>query len=285
MIGSSVGLTLVLCGAAALAAGPGSAAPAPTASSARSATAGALPAPTTSQHYIVNLEGRFRAVRRIGFNVMDVGPSRDEIRTLPKGTKGLVYLGQDCPTRANRTFRREVRRLAGNGRVFGYFLSDEPNQRSCRRGPAALASRARFIRRASHGTQRSFIVLSDSYHAFRPRVTHVTMVGLDPYPCSRAHPRCAFGMIRQKVHAAVRAGIPRTAIVPVYQAFGQENTSSHYYNLPTRSQLRTILQRWAAQVPHPIMDYTYSWGHQSSSNPTLRDAPRLRGLLSRYFGG
>jgi hypothetical protein len=278
-------LVLTVSGAAAVAAGPGSAAPPP--APAASALPAAVPAPTTQYHYTVNLEGHFRPVARLGFNVMDVGPSRAMVRTLPRGTKGLVYVGQDCPHRVNRAFRREIRPLAHNPRVLGYFLSDEPDERSCPRAPAALASRADYIRRVSHGTQRSFIVLTNDgpYRAFRPAVTHVSMVGLDPYPCSKAHPRCAYYKIRQAVTEATRAGIPKAAIVPVFQAFGQERTRSHYYNLPTTSQLRRILARWAVQVPHPIMDYTYSWGNQSSSNPTLRNAPGLQRLLSSYFAG
>ncbi len=131
-------------------------------------------------------------------------------------------------------------RLAANPRVFGYYLSDEPDVAGCPKGPAALATRARYIRRASHHTQQSFLVLSDStsYHAYRPAVSGVSMVGLDPYPCSIAHPRCAYGKIKEKVTAALRAGIPLGTIVPVYQAFGQEHTSDHYYNLPTGAQLQ-----------------------------------------------
>jgi hypothetical protein len=253
-----------------------------TAMSARSA----LPAPTTTHHYIANI-GRPRAVKRLGFTVLDTGDSRAEINALPKGTQALVWLGQGCPTRITDAFRRQVSRLATNPRVFGYYLSDEPDVAGCPHGPAALATRARYIRRVSHRTQKSFVVLSDSssYHAYRPAVSRVSMVGLDPYPCSIAHPRCAFGKIHEKVTAALRAGIPLGSIVPVYQVFGQEHTSDHYYNLPTGSQLRTMLDRWAALVPHPKMDYSYGWGHQDSANPTLRDSPTLQAVLQAYFAG
>lgn len=248
-------------------------------------TARALPAPTTPYHYIANVGAHTRAVKRVGFTVIDTGHSLEEIRALPKGTRALVWLGQDCPTAATRAFRRQVHRLSHVSRVFGYYLSDEPDAASCPGGPAGLASRASYIRRQSNGAQQSFIVLSDSYHAYRPRVTEVTMVGIDPYPCSVAHPTCAFGKIKEKVTAARRAGIPRRTIVPVYQAFGQENCTDHYYNLPTRDQMATMLQRWAAQVPHPPMDYAYGWGHQDHANPTLRDADSLKTLFATYFGG
>lgn len=250
-------------------------------------TRAALPAPTTDHHFIANVADRTRAVKRWGFTVIDTGHSREEIRALPQGTQALVWLGQDCPTRADRGFKRTVRRLAHNTRVFGYYLSDEPDIASCPHGPGGLASRARFIRQLSNRQQQSFIVLSDSdsYHAYRPAVSRVSMVGLDPYPCSTAHPRCDYSKIKEKVDAARAAGIRLGAIVPVYEAFGQENTKSHYYNLPTADEMTVMLQRWAALVPHPRMDYAYSWGHQGSANPTLRDSAPLKELFRSYFAG
>jgi hypothetical protein len=251
------------------------------------ASASALPAPTTSHHYLVNVGDATRAAKRWGFSVIDTGHSREEIRALPKGTQALVWLGQDCPTPADHAFKRIIRQLGHNSRVFGYYLTDEPDVSSCPHGPRALASRAQYIRKVSGGKQQSFIVMSDSdsYHAYRPRVTRVSMLGLDPYPCSVAHPKCDFTKIKEKVDAALAAGIPLRTIVPVYEAFGQEKTSDHYYNLPTAAEMTTMLQRWAALVPHPRMDYAYSWGHQGSANPTLRDSASLKQLFRTYFAG
>ncbi|HEY3531231.1 MAG TPA: hypothetical protein VGK78_18960 [Nocardioides sp.] len=244
-----------------------------------------LPAPTTSHHYIANVGSATRAVKRLGYTVIDVGAVGEEIRNLPAHTQGLVWLGQDCPTRANRAFKRVIRRFAHSPKVFGYYLADEPHKSGCRAGPAALATRADYIRKQSGGVQQSFIVLDDSYHAFRPWITHVTMVGIDPYPCSTGSHGCDFTEINDDLGTALNAGIPRRTVVPTYQAFGQENTSSHYYNLPTRDQMRAMLHRWARLVPHPPMDYTYGWGHQDSANPTLRDSTGLKRLFSRYFAG
>jgi hypothetical protein len=244
-----------------------------------------LPPPTTPYHFIANVGSHTGAVKRLGYTVIDVGAVGEEIRALPRHTQGLVWLGQDCPTPANRAFRRVIRRFADSHRVFGYYLADEPHARGCPGGPAALATRADYIRKQSGGAQQSFVVLDDSYHAYRPKVTHVTMVGIDPYPCSTAHPHCAFGDIKDDLDAALRAGIPRRTVVPVYEGFGQENTSSHYYNLPSRDEMRTMLHLWASLVPHPPMDYTYSWGHQDGANPTLRDSRGLKRLFTRYFAG
>ncbi|MGH3444799.1 MAG: hypothetical protein ACRDPB_05445 [Nocardioidaceae bacterium] len=245
-----------------------------------------LPAATTGNHFIANLGGS-RAPAKLGFTVFDTGDSSQQIRHLPRGVKSLVWMGQGCPTPADASFRRTVRRLAKLKRVFGYFLSDEPHVSECPGGPKALASRASYIRKVSHNRQKSFVVLdrTEDYHAFRPKVTHLSMIGLDPYPCSTAHPHCRLHEINEAVNPAVKRGIPRNRIVPVYQVFGQQNapSSERYYNQPTARQLRAILTRWAALVPHPPMDYTYGWRHQDSANPTLVDSTALQQVLKAYF--
>ena len=235
-------------------------------------------------HYIANVDGA-RAARRAGFTLFDTGASRREVNALPRGVRALVWLGQKCPTPATSGFKASVRRLAANKKVFGYYLSDEPHIGDCPGGPAALRSRAKFIATATQGRQRSFVVLSErvDYRAFRPAVTAVSLVGLNPYPCSVAHPSCDFTKVRSKVRAAVNAGVPRTRIVPVYQAFGQSGTSDDYYLLPSPSQMRTLLRTWARVVPHPVMDYTYSWANQSSSRPTLVDSPALQTVFRSWF--
>ena len=234
-------------------------------------------------HFIANLDGARRKPRRAGFNLFDTGPNRAVIKALPPGVKAMVWLGQSCPTAADRPFRRTVRRLAGQGKVFGYYLADEPHIADCPDGPAALATRTDFIRKVSNGRQKSFIVLEHAdYHAFRPRVTHASLIGVDSYPCSVNG--CVFGKIREKVRMARRSGIPLRKIVPVYQAFGQAYPGG-YYVLPTLAQERRILRVWAAVVPDPVMDYTYGWGHQDSANPTLADSPELQEVFRSRFAG
>ncbi len=248
------------------------------------AAVGAAAAPSTGNHFIANLHGS-RAPMKLGYTIFDTGSDPEVIRALPAGVRALVWLGQKCPTRANARFKRKVRRLSRMHKVFGYYLSDEPHVADCPRGPAALATRARFVRTVSGNRQKSFVLLSElrDYRAFRPRVTHLSMVGLDPYPCSVAHPDCALSKIGEKVRAARRRGIPLRKIVPVYQAFGQEKLRNGYYNLPTAREMRGILARWAKLVPNPPMDYTYGWGNQGSADPTLVDAPRLQRVFADVF--
>jgi hypothetical protein len=243
-----------------------------------------VPPATTSRHFITNLDDSVRP-KRLGFNIFDTSATRSDVHGLPRGVKALVWLGQKCPTVADRPFRRTVRRLADLKRVFGYYLSDEPHVADCPGGPLALRSRADFIDKVTDGRQVTFIVLNDDadYRAFRPRVTHVDLFGLDPYPCSVANPSCDLSKIDEDVGTAIDAGIRKAEIVPVFQAFGQELTDDPYYTLPTARQLRDILRRWAELVPHPVFDYTYSWGNQGSADPTLVDAPELQELFTTYF--
>jgi hypothetical protein len=252
-------------------------------------TAAAVPLLTAAatKHFLVNLQGSTRPMS-LGYNVIDVGSDTQQVNALPGGTVGMVWLGQKCPTTADAAFKGVIDRLASNPRVYGYYLSDEPHIADCARGPAALETRADYIRLASGGRQRSFIVLSKAadYKAFRPTQTRVSLYGLDPYPCSTAHPTCDVSMIPDKVNKAVAYGIPRGRIVPVYQAFGQGRTAGGgYYRLPSATQLQAILQAWSSAVPDARLDYTYGWGNQSSANPTLVDTTTLQAVFKDYFAG
>src|SRR3954470_2249847 len=226
-------------------------------------------AQTPTRHFVANLKGA-TAPFSLGYTLAD-NSSFSSLSTLPTGVQSVFWLGQKCPTPADSTFKAKVDALASNAKVFAYYLSDEPPIGACPGVPAALRSRADYIRAASGGRQKSFIVLSKvaDYKPFAPASSHVDLVGLDPYPCSIAHPQCDLSKIGEKVAAARSAGVPLTAIVPAYQAFGQERTTSPYYNLPTATQEHAILTEWKRLVPSPVMDYTYGWGNQSSANPTL----------------
>lgn len=240
-------------------------------------------AQTPTRHFVANLKGA-TAPFALGYTLADKS-SVSSLSTLPTGVQSVFWLGQKCPTPADSTFKAKVDALASNPKVFAYYLSDEPHIGDCPGGPAALRSRADYIRAASGGRQKSFIVLSKvaDYKPFAPASSHVDLVGLDPYPCSIAHPQCDLRKIGEKVSAARAAGIPLTAIVPVYQAFGQERATSHYYNLPTAAQEHAILTEWKRLVPSPVMDYTYGWSNQASANPTLVDSLALQKVFATFF--
>jgi hypothetical protein len=266
-------------------AAPAGAATTPTATS---ATRSGLARAAAPHHFIVNAR-RPNAVKRLGFDIIDTGTSSSQIDALPSGTQAMVWLGQKCPTAVDAAFRSVINRLATDRQVYGYFLSDEPHISDCPKGPAHLKARSAYIDKRSNGRQRTFMVLSkttpSSYHAFRPRASGIDLFGINPYPCSVPHPSCIYSLIGLRVRNALHAGIPRWRIVPSYQTFGQEHIAGHYYNLPTRYQLKRMLNIWSNLIPHPKLDFTYGWGHQVTSNPTLVDSTGLQDLMHRYLTG
>jgi hypothetical protein len=233
------------------------------------------------------------------------------VDSLGTGQRALVWLGNldnaDCaaPDYSWTRFTAAVDALAGHPKVFGYFLADEPHPKACPNAAADIRRRADYIR-AHDPSHLSFIVVVDGSNqcdggygcelsALRPAQTHVDLIGLDPYPCNvdNAAGGCTYRKIGDTVRRALASGIPASALVPVFQAFGQacRTDGAPYYRLPSEAELRTILARWRALLPHPAFDYTYTWGHQGSACPTLSDAdgrngyPDLQSVLRAHNTG
>lgn len=268
------------------------------------APAGAA-APTA--HFTVNLGGHYAAASRAGFTVFDVAGStgnpgglRATLATLPPGAQAMVWVGNldnssATPGFTLGQFQAQVDALAGDSRVFGYFLSDEPHPAQFRSAAADIAVRADYIRAHAPG-QRSFIVVLDGtnscggtygceYRALAPAKTHVDLVGVDSYPCHFGAP-CDDSQIGARVSSAVANGVPLAQIVPVYQAFGQEGkASSPYYRTPSPTELEQMLAAWQVAVPHPVLDYAYSWGTQSTSPQALANHPELRRVVKAHNAG
>jgi hypothetical protein len=249
-------------------------------------------------HYIANTGADAASVARLGYNLFDTGSDPQTVAALPAGGRSLVWLGpldnEDCasPGYSWLQFTTAVNRLAGNSRVYGYYLSDEPHPRVCPSAAADIRQRADYIR-AHDPTHRSFILIVDGtnqcggsygceYDALRPANTHVDLVGLDPYPCNVTGSGCVLSKIDDAVRRAEAHGIPSSAVVPVFQAFGQSCASSNYYRLPSPADLRGILAHWAAVANKPSFDYTYTWGHQGSSCPTLVDSADLQAVMQGH---
>ncbi|EWT05771.1 hypothetical protein N864_21835 [Intrasporangium chromatireducens Q5-1] len=254
------------------------------------ATAASATTPKTA-HFTVNLRGSYAAAKAAGFNVFDVAGStsnpagvRSKLNALPKGSKAMVWVGNLGKAAGKQGFTRaqfkaQVNALARDPRVYGYFIADEPHPTRYPSVVAEIRARADYIR-AVAPAQKSFIVVLDGsnycgkrlgceYAALAPAKTHVDIVGVDSYPCS-TRAGCKFGKITERVNTAVRAGIPRNKIAPVYQTFGQ---AGGYYRMPTAAELKTMLATWRANVPSPPLDYAYSWGTQSSAPQALVNYP------------
>jgi hypothetical protein len=212
-----------------------------------------------TKHYTAN-ETSYTASDAIGFNVHDTGMSTSTINALPAGSQALVWVGigaSNCSATLSSTFTSFVLANAANPRLFGFYLTDEPLDNTC---VAAVTAYTKYIHDNAPG-KKSFILLTDwpgTYAAYRPAVTNVDLIGLDPYPVKDG--KYDSTLISQQVNNAVAAGVPLSRIVPVFQTFGGEG-----WDAPTAAQLTTILAQWAALIPNPPLDYAYSWGTQSNA--------------------
>lgn len=243
----------------------------------------AAQATAATMHFTANENGAFATTHALGFNLHDAGPTKAEVDGLPAGDRAVVWLGEKCPTGVSQGLTSAVSALAGDSRVEAYYLSDEPHAASCPQGAANLAAEADYIHAHAPG-QLAFIVLLDTgsdYSTFAPAHTHVDAVGLDPYPCNVNLGGCDYPHIDDQVHQAESAGIGSGVIVPTFQAFGDS-----YYLMPSPSQLQSILDEWAKLVPHPVFDYTYSWGCQSGSlSSCLSTSPGDQKVMAAHNGG
>jgi hypothetical protein len=253
---------------------------------------GGAPAHRTTLHYAANHNfgprGRY-LLRRFGFTLADVS-SPSTVRLLPPGVKALVYVGL-CGGNT-RHFRSVTTRFRPAWRVFGFYLMDVPDQRSCR--PRHLAAESRFIhRRFAHAV--TFIELENVSSSRHPRFgayttphTGIDLFGVAPYPCRSELHGCDLAMIKQYVQAARRDGIARRQIVPVFQAFGGgrwRDDGGGRYLLPTARQAHAIVCRWHQLVPHPVFDYAYSWGVQRHDAALVTAPARLRRVFIAHNTG
>jgi len=214
--------------------------------------------PSGTRHFVANEEGAYATTAALGYNLHDAGADPAQVNALPYADKAIVWLGEKCPSGATPAFRAAVDALKDNPRVFGYYLSDEPDDPLCASGAKAEAD---YIHSVAPG-QYAFLLLTDfpgTYQAYRPAATNVDLIAIDPYPCQYpVSGGCDLNRINTEVDAAIAAGIPRERLVPTFQAFGQTTT----WFAPSAAQLQSILDRWAALLPTPVFDFAYTWGCQ-----------------------
>ena len=281
----------------------------------------ALIAPTVTYHYAFNTQAGIADLIALGFNIFDITGSKTKpastlalVNALPEGTQALVWLGnlgnaakgQSCPAPgfSDAEFKAIVDILSNNPKVFGYNLSDEPHPSVCPDAASAIRARSDYVHTNAPG-QKTYITILDGsnmcpegegceYRALRPENTHVDLIGLDPYPChfdSAGLPvPCDISKISDRVQSAIANGIPGSAIIPVYQAFGQEGRldgKSIYYRTPTTTEFQDMLDLWKSLVPNPVFDIAYTWGIQCAKSScvapqSLKNHPELQLLIKQH---
>lgn len=224
------------------------------------------------------------------FNLADVS-SLAQMDSLPDGARGLVWIGQ-C-NGADDKFISTVRPFIGHGKLFGFYLMDDPDPTGQHFPLCAadnLKAESDWIHANVPGAQTFILLMTmtssrtpsfkDTYN---PANSHVDLYGIDPYPCRTELNGCDYGQIDRYVAAAEAAGVPRNKMVPVYQTFGGGrwiNDGGGRYVLPTASQMQQIFARWDALLPTPVFDFAYSWGPQNG-DWALAGSPELQALFLR----
>ncbi|HVH74582.1 MAG TPA: hypothetical protein VM755_06665 [Stellaceae bacterium] len=237
--------------------------------------------PQTSLHYAANGNISSSGVYlpgADGFNLADVS-SVGALKSLPRGVKGLVYLGL-CGG-ATSHFIKTVKQFIGRLRLFGFYLMDEPDPSTCQAGN--LKAEADWIHANAPGVE-TFIVLMNMSSATNPSYantynsanTDIDLFGLDPYPCQQQFGGCNYKVIPAAVAAAEASGIAASQIVPVYQAFGGGGYSA--WLMPTGAEETQLLATWSSVVPAAVFDYAYSWGVQNSDQ-ALSTSPDLQAVF------
>jgi hypothetical protein len=251
-------------------------------------------APKTDLHHAPN--HNFDAINnflpgKVGFNLADVD-NVGQLASLPEGAKGLVWVGQ-CKG-VDAAFVKAVQPFVGRPNVFGFYLMDDPDPTG-RYNPLCTADNLKaesdWIHAHAAGA-KTFVVLMKLSSSKAPLFintynysnSHIDLYGIDPYPCRTEISDCDFGMIDRYVAAADAWGIPRDALVPVYQAFGSGNwrdDGGGKYVFPSVSQMQKMLDRWETFAPTPVFDYAYSWGSQNGDE-ALESSSDLRALFARH---
>lgn len=257
--------------------------------------------PATALHYAPNHNFGPRDAylpQQTGFNIADVS-SLGELHALPADVRALVWVGQ-CDGVTPR-FLQTVRPFIGDPRVFGFYLMDNPDPRSRLAGghlsapctASHLNAETDWIHANAQGT-KTFIVLMNLSSSATPwfgaaydlASLRVDLFGLDPYPCRSELQGCDYAMIDRYVIEAEKSGVPRSRIIPIYQAFGGgawADDGGGTYLLPNSKQEQQILGRWGKLVPAPVFDYAYSWGRQKYDS-ALEDAGQLRSVFAIHNG-
>jgi hypothetical protein len=246
-------------------------------------------------HLALNMPAGDRAkAASLGYDLFDTDPDEGDIASLPEGGRALLWVGNTTcggfEQESASAFAGTVKRFAGNDRVYGWYLSDEPNPEECPGIVDKIRQRADIVHRYAPG-QKAFASLTDwPMRPLKPSATHLDLIGLDPYPCRTDGKVCDLRTIDTMVGQAARAGFPRRMIVPVFQTFGQScNDGERNWRLPDERQLQSILGRWDRLVPRPAFDISYSWGRQDAwACPALADAdgrsgnPHLQAVMKKH---
>jgi hypothetical protein len=216
-----------------------------------------------------------RRTAAYGYNLVDVGPYRNVVDALPAGQRALVWIGDyDKATcafqRSDANVRRVLAGLAGNPKVAGYYIADEPDDAlpayggRCPHVVAQIMARSRLVHALAPGAFTYEVVTEPGNFAAFARATDV--LGADPYPCLAGRP-CDWTMIPRYIAALNAAHVAR--YWGVLQAFGGQQ-----WRYPTPGELRKMIGQWRRSRWQG--EQTFAWAYAGHS---LADHPGLLAVL------
>ena len=240
-----------------------------TPASTRTAGGGAGP-----YRYIYNSSSAAQTVLANGWNLVDVG-SKSSADDLPRGARGLVWVGDydngSCSWETgDAEIRHEVSSAVGDRKVFGFFISDEPNPYKCPSAPAQHRARSVLIHSINPRTKTVIVLDSNGFsgRATKDALLQLPLwrgtadyIGLDPYPCYQGE-ACDFTWIARTIAAANAAGLNYWGVI---QAFDGSS-----WRWPTASELTHMVNQWTGSRETGSMTFAWTWdGHDLSSRPEL----------------
>jgi chitodextrinase len=248
-----------------------------TAATAACAAPAPAPQPGAPKYRHIYNSGSDPAIAQNGWNLIDVS-SKSVADALPSGARALYWVGDydnsTCSWQiSDSAVTSDVQRMVGDAKIFGYFISDEPNPYACPNAPAQHKARTDLIH-SIDPTKPTVIVLdsngftsmgsSDAIDQIPLWKGTATYIGLDPYVCYSWSSTCDYARIDANIAAADAAGINYWGVV---QAF---NDSS--WRWPTTAELQHILGQWAASNESGYMTFAWTWaGNSLTGEPTLLD--------------
>ncbi|RWB58175.1 MAG: calcium-binding protein [Mesorhizobium sp.] len=241
-------------------------------------------------HYAAG--GSAADVAAAGFNLVDV-QYLSQVDALPDGMKALVYL--NAHDGVTQSFIDQVTPFLNNPKVFGFYLTDEPDPTG-RWGTYATAAdlkaesdwiHSHFPGAKTFITMMNMGSIADPSFAntYNPENTGIDYYGVGAYAItSKTASNPDYNMIDRMVAAAVASGIPADRIIPEYQAFGGGNWVSENggsFVVPTADQEKIMMDHWAKLVPSPAFDFTYAWGSQNGDT-ALGNSPELQAFFLQH---
>ena len=178
---------------------------------------------TTRYRFIINSSSDPRAVAANGWNLIDVG-SKWAADRVPAGTKGLIWVG-DYDNAAcawdisDSSLTDQIKAIARDPKVAGYFFSDEPDPDVCPKAPTQHRARSKLIHSLDPGKLAVMVMDANSGQASLRQIPlwvgTADYVGLDPYPCYQGKP-CDYPWIDTIIKGANRAQLSYWGVVQAF---------------------------------------------------------------------